>query len=496
MARAWGVTAPQGRLLKRCLPTKLKSLGNRRNNPPAPPSDLAPYAELTAADIVRLIRARKLSCVEVTTAAIKAIAQGDGAIGAFAAQAGRAAVGRAEELDELRPESVANLPLFGVPVAIKDIFDTSQLPTAYGSPIYAGYQPRADAALVILLLAAGAVIVGKTKTCEFAFLHPTDTRNPLDPERTPGGSSSGSAAAVAARMVPLAVGTQTAGSIIRPAAYCGVFALKPTFGVAPLAGALPTSASLDTAGVFARSVEDLELALSAITAAPAGMGSSRASRPAPMQASVAPERPRLGFLRDGWERIEEAARGAIDRYLEAAAAAGAQIEEAELPVARERLVEAQLTIQRVETAAALGAEADWHGELVSAELRGFISEGRGVAREEYLAARRLADEARWLWHDRVQGFDAMLAPSTLGVPPLGLESTGDPLLCRPFTLLGGPALALPGAWTAEGLPVGLQLLGAAHSDRELLGVARWLSERVGGGSPSHAPGADTSRVAV
>jgi len=456
----------------------VKSPIKRRNKPTAPPSDLAPYAELTAADIVRLIRADKLSCVEVATAAVKAIADGDGAIQAFAAQSGRTAIERAEELDELRPESVARLPLFGVPVAIKDVFDTSQLPTAYGSPIYAGYRPRADAALVVLLLAAGAVIVGKTKTSEFAFMHPADTRNPLDLERTPGGSSSGSAAAVAARMVPLATGTQTAGSIIRPAAYCGVFALKPTFGVAPLGGVLPTAATLDTAGVFARSVEDLELALGAISAALAGMGSARASRPVAAQPTTTPQRPLLGFLRIGWERIEDAARRAIERYLEAAAAAGAQIEETELPVSLELLVEAQMTIQRVETAAALGAEADWHGEHVSPALRAFIAEGRGTSNDEYLAARRLADEQRWRWSDRIQGFDAVLAPSTLGVPPLGLQSTGDPLLCRAFTLLGGPALALPGAWTAEGLPVGLQLLGAPHSDRALLAVARWLSERV------------------
>ena len=456
----------------------MKSPLNRRRKPPAQPSDLRPYAELTAADIVRLIRAGKLSCVEVATAAVKAIADADDAIGAFAAKAGNTAIDRAEELDELRPESVANLPLFGVPVAIKDVFDTAQLPTAYGSPIYAGYRPRADAAVVVLLLAAGAVIVGKTKTSEFAFMHPADTRNPLVPERTPGGSSSGSAAAVAARMVPLATGTQTAGSIIRPAAYCGAFALKPSFGVAPLAGALPTAASLDTAGVFARSVEDLGLALGAISAAPAGMGSARASRPVPPQPAAVAERPRLGFLRIGWELIEPDARGAIERYLQAATAAGAQIEEAELPVALELLVEAQLTIQRVETAAALGAEADWHGEHVSPALRAFIAEGRGVSGDEYLAARRLADEQRWRWSDRIERFDAVLAPSTLGVPPLGLESTGDPLLCRPFTLLGGPAVALPGAFTADGLPVGLQLLGAPQRDRRVLAVAQWLSERV------------------
>ena len=162
---------------------------------------------------------------------------------------------------------------------MKDVFDTSWLPTEYGSPIYRGHRPRSDAALVSLLSAAGAVVVGKTKTSEFAFRHPSDTRNPLDLERTPGGSSSGSAAAVAARMVPLATGTQTAGSIVRPASYCGVLGFKPTFGVLPLAGALPTSASLDTAGLFARHVDDLELALTAASAAPAGMASARAARP-------------------------------------------------------------------------------------------------------------------------------------------------------------------------------------------------------------------------
>jgi len=456
----------------------LRSPHNRRRATPTEPSDLAPYSELGAAEIVRLIRARKLSCVEVASAATKAIADGDGSIRAFSALAGRAAVDRAQELDELRPESVANLPLFGVPVAIKDVFDTAQLPTAYGSPIYAGYQPRADAAIVTLLLAAGAVVVGKTKTSEFACMAPTDTRNPLDHQRTPGGSSSGSAAAVAASMVPLATGTQTAGSVIRPASYCGIFGLKPSFGVAPLGGVLPISASLDTAGVFARKVEDLELALSAITAAPTGLASARASRPqAPPAALSAP--PRIAVARIGWDLIEDAARAALERYLEAAAAAGAALEETELPVAFERLAEAQLTIQLVETAAALGAEADWHGEHVSVALRAYIGQGRAVAPERYLDARRLADEQRWRWNERIEGYDAVLAPSTLGVPPLGLQSTGDPLLCRPFTLLGGPALALPGAFTPAGLPVGIQLVGALASDRRILAVAGWLRERVG-----------------
>ena len=447
------------------------------------PSAATPYSELGAADIVALIRERELSCVDVAAAANIAIRKLDGPIHAFACEAGDQAIERAYELDRLPPESAAHLPLIGVPVAVKDVFDTAELPTEYGSPIYRGHRPRSDAALVSLLRAAGALIIGKTKASEFAWMHPSDTRNPLDLERTPGGSSSGSAAAVAARMVPLATGTQTAGSIVRPASYCGVLGFKPTFGVLPLAGVLPTSATLDTAGLFARSIDDLELALEAVSAAPAGMASARASRsldgaggPSGAEALTAP---RIGFARMAWERLEAAARNAIDGYLDAAAAAGAVVEDLQPPFAFEPLIDAQRTIQQTETAWALGREADWHGELVSEELRNYIAEGRAVAREDYLAARRVADEQRWRWQERVTGLDAVLAPSTLGVPPLGLHSTGDSLLCRPFTLLGGPALALPGAWTPDGLPVGLQLVGAVHDDRRVLRVARWLLAHLG-----------------
>ena len=447
---------------------------------------MAPYGELGAAEIVRLIRERRLSCVEVAAGANVAIAKLDGAIHAFATPPGDAAIDRARELDKLPPQAAATLPLIGVPVGVKDVFDTSWLPTEYGSPIYRGHRPRSDAALVSLLSAAGAVVVGKTKTSEFAFRDPSDTRNPLDLERTPGGSSSGSAAAVAAHIVPLATGTQTAGSIVRPASYCGVLGFKPTFGVLPLAGVLPTSASLDTAGLFARHVDDLELALTATSAAPAGMASARAAR-SPDGAGEPPSRersspPRIGFLRLAWDRLDSVTRNALDDYLGAAGGAGAVIEETQLPVAFEALVDAQMTIQLVETAWALGREADWHGELVSSELRSYIAEGRAVDRDDYLAARRLADEQRWRWNDRVAAFDAVLAPSTLGVPPLGSD-TGDSLLCRPFTLLGVPALALPGAWSPDRLPIGLQLLGAAHADRAVLRVARWLLERVGDRAP-------------
>ena len=459
----------------------------------------SPYSELDAASIAALVAAREVSAVEVVGAAVEAIARHDGAIRSFAASAPERALARARELDGLDRAQAAALPLLGVPVAIKDVFDTADMPTAYGSEIYRGHRPLADATAVALLRAAGAVVVGKTKTAEFACMHATDTRNPLDPGRTPGGSSSGSAAAVAARLVPLATGTQTAGSVVRPASYCGILGLKPTAGVVPLAGVLPTSSTLDTAGLFARSVDDLEIALDALCAAPAGAGAARSGRPldpsprGPGGAGAARgglrgEAPRIALMRLAWDRLEPAARAAIDRWLEAAAAAGASIEERVPAVAFEVLADAQLTIQKVETAWALGGEADRHGDLVSGELREYIAAGRAVSREDYLAARRLADEQRWCWLEPFGELDAVLAPSALGVPPAGLHFTGDPLLCRPFTLLGGPALALPGAWTADGLPVGMALAGPPHTDRRVLACARWLLGAVSAAPPRVQPG--------
>ena len=438
----------------------------------------APYSELDAASIATLIAAGEVSAVEVIGAALEAIERHDGAIRSFAASSPERALARARELDALNREQAGALPLLGVPVAVKDVFDTADLPTAYGSEIYRGHQPAADAAAVALLREAGAVIVGKTKTSEFACMHATDTRNPLDPGRTPGGSSSGSAAAVAARLVPLATGTQTAGSIVRPASYCGILGLKPTAGVVPLAGVLPTSATLDTAGFFARSVDDLEIALDALCAAPAGAGAARSAR-SPDGAGgphgrLRGEAPRIALVRLAWDQLEAPAREAIDRWVAGAIAAGASVVEGELPVPFEALADAQLTIQKVETAWALGGEADRHGDLVSEELRAYIAAGRAIAREDYLAARRLADEQRWRWHEPFGDLDAIVAPSALGVPPAGLEFTGDPLLCRPFTLLGGPALGLPGAWTPDGLPVGIALVGPPHTDRRVLACARWL----------------------
>ncbi|MEA2303414.1 MAG: hypothetical protein QOH43_694 [Solirubrobacteraceae bacterium] len=357
------------------------------------------------------------------------------------------------------------LPLRGAVVGVKDILDVAALPTGHGSPIHADAPAAgADAALVGALRAAGAVVLGKTVTTEFAYLAPAATRNPLDPARTPGGSSSGSAAAVGAGMVPLALGSQTAGSIIRPAAYCGIAGLKPSAGVLSRAGMLRVAASLDTPGFLAASAGDLlavaEALLPAAPSAPAG----------------AP--PRLGWWpTSAWHRIEPEARAALEAVVAAATAAGARVETADGPEDG-AVAEAQWTIMAAEAAEELGPQVRGREADLSPELAALLAAGRALPAARVREARVTAAAAQAAWAPELGRFDALLTPSTLGVPPLGLGSTGDPELCRVWTLLGVPAVAVPLAWTSAGLPAGLQLVGAHGADRALLRTAMWLEQRV------------------
>ncbi len=399
-------------------------------------------------DLLGRLARRERSCEETVRSCLEAIAARDGELRAFVATAPEAALARARELDRRGP--AADLPLFGLPVGVKDVFDTADMPTEYGSPIHAGHRPARDADMVAALRAAGAVIVGKTATAEFACMHPAATRNPRDPARTPGGSSSGSGAAVAAGLVTLATATQTAGSLIRPAAYCEVVGYKPTFGVLPRGGVLPTSETLDTLGLIGESVELVRAATLAL------LPLMRASR-RPLGEEFTGE-PRLGKVRFAWERLEASARDAFE------SAAGEEVEIPEL----DALCEAQFTIQRRETATALQREFDAGG--LSEELHAYIAAARAqVSEEEYLRARRVADELRWRVDDVLRGFDAVFAPAVLGEPPLGLEFTGDSLPCRPWMLHGGPCVTLP-----LGLAAGVQLVGAVGADERVLGAARWL----------------------
>ncbi len=415
------------------------------------------------------LRAGVLSALEVVEAFM--LACGGDEIGAWSAIDADRLVDRAAELDAMDEAERDRMPLFGVPVGIKDNFDTAGLPTTYGSPIYASHRPRRDAEAVRRLSGGGAIIAGKTKCSEFAWMSATDTLNPLDRLRTPGGSSSGSAAAVAAGTVPIATGTQTAGSVIRPASYCGVIGYKPTFEVFPRDGVKVLAPTLDTVGLFARSIRDIRLAA-------ASLGRSHGGPPGG-RAHELRRAPRLALARTpAWDAVQPAAQTAIENVALAAWDAGASLEDLELPRGFDRLVAAQEVIQAVETAGSLSRELRSDGALMSEALRAALRRGLVIAPSAYAAARRTAAQVGPKVAAMLAGYDGVLTPSTTGTPPLGLGFTGDPQFCRAWTLIGAPCVAVPLAWTPSRLPVGIQIVGAPLSDARTLTTAEWLLDRL------------------
>jgi len=413
------------------------------------------------------LRAGELSCLELAEAFLAA-ADGD-ELRAWSAIDGDVLVTRARALDRIGQHERDHLPLFGLPVGVKDNFDTADLPTAYGSPIYAGHRPPGDAEAVRRLTAAGALIAGKTKCSEFAWMSPADTVNPLDRSRTPGGSSSGSASAVAAGTVPIATGTQTAGSINRPASYCGVVGYKPTFQTFPRGGVKLLSRTLDTVGLLARSVRDLRLAAAALASPSGGPGRSQElERP-----------PRLALARtSAWGDVQPAAQAAVEDVALAAWDAGACLEDLELPPGFADLVAAQEVIQEVESATSLAGELETHGDLLSDALRAALEAGAAVPAETYATAKRAATQLGPAIAALLAGYDGVLTPSTTGIPPLGVGFTGDPRFCRAWTLIGAPCVSVPVAWTPSRLPVGVQVVGAPFADGRTLATAEWLLEHL------------------
>ena len=340
----------------------------------------------------------------------------------------------------------------------------ADLPSRYGSPMYDGFQPSADAHCVTTARAAGAVVMGKTVTTEFAYFQPGPTANPRNTAHTPGGSSSGSAAAVAEGMVPLAFGTQTAGSLIRPASYCGVFALKPGFGRFSLEGVKAFSPSLDTLGWLARSADDLELMRCAMAGIPFE----------PLQ-PPAPRALRLGACRTHeWPAADAGGAAAFEQALRLAGAAGAGLREVALPEAVAGLLNAQKTVMAYEAARQLDVEWRLHPQQLSAALHGLLEAGRDCAETDYRRALALAEEGRRGVHALMQGLDALLVPAAPGEAPAGLGATGDPVFSRVWTLLGLPCVNVPGLHGPQGLPIGVQLVGHPHRERELLAVAAGL----------------------
>jgi Asp-tRNA(Asn)/Glu-tRNA(Gln) amidotransferase A subunit family amidase len=421
---------------------------------------------LGAADAARRLAAREITAQALLADCIERIREREPDVRAFAHLDLERAMQRARELDA---QPIAG-PLHGLPIGVKDLFDTFDMPTSQGSPIYAGHRSAGDAASVALARAAGAIVVGKTVTTEFATFHPGPTRNPHDLRHTPGGSSSGSAAAVADAMVPLAFGTQTAGSIVRPAAYCGVVGYKPTFGTVPRVGVKMISDSLDTVGGFGRCVADVALFVAALA------GRAELVLDGPAGAA-----PRIGIARTfEWPRAQSETVTLLARTEERLRAAGAAVQEAPLPAVFAQLADAQTTIMVREVAQSLAYERLAHREALSPELASMIDAGLAVAPPAYDAARALARSGRALLPGLFADCDVLVAPSTTGEAPAGIGATGDPIFNRIWTLLGVPCIHLPIAAGPRGLPLGVTIVGRLGGDRALLRAADWIHACLGG----------------
>jgi Asp-tRNA(Asn)/Glu-tRNA(Gln) amidotransferase A subunit family amidase len=437
---------------------------------------------LSACDAARAIRDGAISSEQLVEACLARGREVEDKVQAWQFLDPEHALVQARGRDRDRREGRPCGPLHGVPVGIKDIIDTVDMPTEDGTVLHAGRMPAADATVVAWLRAAGAVIMGKTVTTECAYFSPGKTRNPHNPEHTPGGSSSGSAAAVAAGMVPLALGSQTNGSVIRPAAFCGVYGFKPTHGLIPRHGILKLSRALDHVGAFARTIEDIALVCESLVGHDERDPDTRPRARIPFGAVAAEEPPLpplVAFVRTPmWERAEADTREAFE---ELTAALGDRVEEVELPESARSAWDWHRTIMDAEMAASLDAEWERGRERLSERLRALLARGRDAGALEYqraLARIPLLNEA---FADLFSRFDAILTPAAPGTAPRGLDSTGDPAFCTLWTLAGMPALNLPLMQGENGLPLGAQLVGPRNGDARLLRTARWLATRVAAG---------------
>lgn len=419
-------------------------------------------SEQSAARIVADIRTGRRTAAQATEACLERIGAREAEVQAWAYLEPGAARDQARAIDA----RVDSGPLKGLPIGIKDIVDTVDMPTAFGSPIYQGHRPSADAVCVAKLRAAGAVILGKTVTTEFGAYHPGKTRNPHDLGRTPGGSSSGSAAAVADGMVPVALGTQTAGSVIRPASFNGVVGYKATTGLIDHAGVKPFGPSFDALGVFARSVDDVRLVADVLW--------SREK----LVARATP-RGRLAVCRTAqWFMAEAETRDAIEGTIAALRQSGAAVEALVLPSLFDDMPAVHQLANLYEAARCFAHEHQFHRNLLSESLRDSIARGLDIPEADYRRAITRIEAAWQAFADLAQGFDAVLTPAAVGTAPVGLASTGDPVFCRTWSALRLPAICLPVA--RAGLPVGIQILGLPFTDSALLDTAEMIETTLRG----------------
>jgi len=403
------------------------------------------------------------------------IRAGEGKLKAWIALDDGRALTLAAARDAERAQGVPTGALHGVPVGVKDIFDTDDLPTEMGSPAFVGNQPGKNAELVKRILVAGGYALGKTATTEFAFMHPAETRNPWNPRHTPGGSSSGSAAAVAAGHVPVAVGTQTNGSVIRPAAFCGVVGFKPSLDSLPIQGALPFAETLDQVGVFARTVADTAYFASSL-AEPGTFAPEIEALSRPPKIAVLPRFP--------WNAAEPAAAKHLQMSLKRLAEAGTELKAVALPDDFDEAHRVHRTIMLYEGAREHAPRQAVHRRVMSAALNAAIDEGLAMSHDDYRSALAKRAALAVLARDLFEDCDALASLPAPGVAPARLDVTGDPSFCTLWTLVGFPALTLPVGLSDGGLPYGMQLAGAAGGDDRLLRVASWCEAVIGfNGSP-------------
>jgi len=422
---------------------------------------------LMATEIVRMVAGGELTAEAVVASCLEWISEREPVVRAWAYLAGQAALERARGFDRAGKKML----LGGVPFGLKDIFDAAGMPATYGSPIYTGWWPASDASAAALPKAAGGILLGKTISTEFANRQPGPTSNPHNPVFTPGGSSSGSAAAVADFMVPLAIGTQTGGSVIRPAAYCGVVGFKPSFGLFPPAGMRINTETLDTVGIMARSVGDIVLFRAAMLAIP-------------YEPPAVPQRaPHLGLCRGPhWDDAQPEGRAVLEAAADRLAAAGATIADTDFPPECADADAIQIALGAFEGLRNHMPELYRHEALLSPQLRQEkLARGRELTLDQFRAACRAAEQARTAAREWARGFDAILTLPAPGQAPRTLADTGSAVFNAPWTQFAMPCLTLPAGAGPDGLPVGIQLVGRRHDDSRLLAVGLWGESRLGQG---------------
>ncbi len=437
-------------------------------------------AALPAAEAAKKIRTGEITSVRLVEACLRRIEERDGELHAFVHLDPELALAQARAADKMQEAGEALPPLHGVPVAVKDVIDARGLPCENGSPIFEGRTPSADASCVRQLREAGAIIIGKTVSTELASLTAGPTLNPHNTAHTPGGSSSGSAVAVATGMVPIALGTQTAGSVLRPASYCGVYGFKPTRGLISRSGVLLQSHTLDTVGVMGRSLDDIALAADCMAAQdpsddvsyPRGRVSlqklARQARPFP---------PRLAFCKTpAWAQADPVTQEA---FAELVSSLGGNCVELDLPESCKPILEYQSLIQLAENAHYYGPFFEDYPDVLSPGMLDRLKQGMMISARDYLRAEMARDVFYEIFEARYDGFDAVLCPASPGPAPRGIEKTGNPVFNGLWTYLGVPALSIP-MFEDNGLPFGLQLVGRRCEDGRLLRTARWLVSHLQG----------------